>query len=231
MWKEYVSQSQQIKYNIKLEEKEIVREERTWEVEKLTARQLGALETKNKLFNAALTLFSKHGFDKTTIDDITSAAGFSKGTFYNHFPSKEYVIVEYFNHIDDFYDATFAAAPPDLTAVEQFMLLADTMAQYCAHHYGLETLSVMYAYELSKQEKEPFLGNRDRSLFQQLRRILELGKETGEFDPQLDVEKMLDMVEKNFHGIIYDWCMYKGSFDLIKETNFHFRHVVKMLLP
>ncbi len=196
---------------------------------KLTARQQGALETKNILFETALALFSEHGFDKVTVDDITTAAGYSKGTFYNHFPAKEYVFLEYFNRIDEFYDATFEKISEDISATEQFFLLVETMARYCAHHYGLDALTVIYGYELTKQEEDPFLGNRDRNLFRQLRRILELGRERGEFNTERDVDSTINFIERNLHGLIYDWCMYKGSFDLVEETRFHFRYLLKAI--
>lgn len=46
-------------------------------------------ETKGRLLQAALNLFSKHGYERATIDDIVHEAGFSKGAFYVHFESKE----------------------------------------------------------------------------------------------------------------------------------------------
>lgn len=42
-----------------------------------------------RLFEAAAELFARYGFRKTSIDDITRAAGVSKGAMYLEFPSKE----------------------------------------------------------------------------------------------------------------------------------------------
>ena len=46
-------------------------------------------ETRQKLLNAALSVFAHHGFDRATVDEIVREAGFSKGAFYVHFESKE----------------------------------------------------------------------------------------------------------------------------------------------
>src|SRR5215472_6595267 len=44
------------------------------------------------ILQAALQLFSKRGYDATSIDDIRQAAGFkSKASLYTHFASKEEV--------------------------------------------------------------------------------------------------------------------------------------------
>jgi AcrR family transcriptional regulator len=47
------------------------------------------LNLKNTIVHESLKLFSLNGFLSTSIQDILSAAGTSKGGFYNHFASKE----------------------------------------------------------------------------------------------------------------------------------------------
>jgi TetR/AcrR family transcriptional repressor of nem operon len=49
----------------------------------------GARSTKQRLGEAGFELFYTHGYNGTSIQDIVSAAGVPKGTFYNHFSSKE----------------------------------------------------------------------------------------------------------------------------------------------
>lgn len=44
---------------------------------------------KDKIIDETLKLFSLKGFNNTSIHDILSAAGTTKGGFYNHFKSKE----------------------------------------------------------------------------------------------------------------------------------------------
>lgn len=49
-------------------------------------------ETKSKIFAAAMDLFLTQGFEKTTIEQITEKADVARGTFFNHFPTKEAVL-------------------------------------------------------------------------------------------------------------------------------------------
>jgi TetR/AcrR family transcriptional regulator, transcriptional repressor for nem operon len=46
-------------------------------------------ETKRKLVDAGVSLMRKQGFHATTVDDICSAAGVTKGGFFHYFKSKE----------------------------------------------------------------------------------------------------------------------------------------------
>jgi AcrR family transcriptional regulator len=47
---------------------------------------------RDRLARAAFELFAEQGYDSTTIDDITTAAGVARRTFFRHFPSKDDVI-------------------------------------------------------------------------------------------------------------------------------------------
>jgi len=46
-------------------------------------------ETQTKITDAAIKLFSNHGYNKASVDDICKEAGISKGAFYHHFESKQ----------------------------------------------------------------------------------------------------------------------------------------------
>jgi AcrR family transcriptional regulator len=46
-------------------------------------------ETRQKLLDAAFSVFAHNGFERATVDEIVREAGYSKGAFYVHFESKE----------------------------------------------------------------------------------------------------------------------------------------------
>ncbi|WP_305088230.1 TetR/AcrR family transcriptional regulator [Rhodococcus erythropolis] len=52
-------------------------------------REMYAEQTRQALADCALGLFVGRGFAETSVQDITDAAGVSKGTFYNHFTDKQ----------------------------------------------------------------------------------------------------------------------------------------------
>jgi AcrR family transcriptional regulator len=57
-------------------------------------REQRRLETRQKIYEAALAEFREAGFQKAQIDRIVERAGVARGTFYFHFPSKEHVLLE-----------------------------------------------------------------------------------------------------------------------------------------
>jgi AcrR family transcriptional regulator len=50
--------------------------------------------TRTKLVEAALELFSTSGYEHATVDDISHAAGYSKGAYYFHFSTKDDILLE-----------------------------------------------------------------------------------------------------------------------------------------
>ncbi|MED2257047.1 TetR/AcrR family transcriptional regulator [Brevibacillus parabrevis] len=55
-------------------------------------------ESYQKIMNAAVKVFAQHGYDKASIDLLAKEAGYTKGTFYLHFKSKEDFFLEFMDH-------------------------------------------------------------------------------------------------------------------------------------
>ncbi len=55
-------------------------------------REVGKIERRDRLYEAALALFREQGYEATTVDQITRQAGVAKGTFFNYFPTKDAVL-------------------------------------------------------------------------------------------------------------------------------------------
>ena len=53
-----------------------------------------SLDTKRRIADAALEQFHLKGYNGTSVQDLMSAVGAPKGTFYNHFASKEALAVD-----------------------------------------------------------------------------------------------------------------------------------------
>jgi AcrR family transcriptional regulator len=58
-------------------------------------RERRHVEIREKLFRAALRLFTEKGFAEVTVEEITNAADVGKGTFFNYFPSKDHILAAF----------------------------------------------------------------------------------------------------------------------------------------
>ena len=60
--------------------------------------------TKERLIEAALELFSQKGFDATSVDEIARAVGIKGPSIYDHFKNKEAILQEIVARADEEYD-------------------------------------------------------------------------------------------------------------------------------
>jgi AcrR family transcriptional regulator len=58
---------------------------------RLSRRDKQKAETREHLYRVALSVFAKRGLSASTVEEITKTAGVAKGTFFNHFRTKEEV--------------------------------------------------------------------------------------------------------------------------------------------
>ena len=69
--------------------------------------------SRERLVDAALSLFAERGFEQTTVDDIAAAAGVSRMTFFRAFPTKEDVVFTEHGPVVDRVRARLDEAGPD----------------------------------------------------------------------------------------------------------------------
>jgi AcrR family transcriptional regulator len=58
-------------------------------------------ETRQRILGTALGLFRTRGFDATTMRDVAAEAGQSLGAAYHYFPSKEAIVLAYYDSVQD----------------------------------------------------------------------------------------------------------------------------------
>ncbi len=175
--------------------------------EKLNSRQIKSNESRDKIYEVAIRLFSKKGMEKTTIREICHEAGMSVGSFYNHFKSKEDIIY-----------VTFKMADIDFENLNKFgnhnKDIKEIIFEYMDYYmnfvqtYDFEFIKILYNTTNFNfvQDKRPMQEN--------LKKILR--NKDLVINPKY-VESVDDLVEMLFmisRGIIFHWCLKDASFDL-----------------
>lgn len=178
-----------------------------------TQRQLQALKTRQKIFDTALALLVKKGYDRVTVDDICARAGVSKGTFYHHFKSKDQAILEEFLKIDRFYQEI-------LPGIMQLDDIYDRMTEFTRlalgymEKQGKNMMKVAYYSQISPDRKGSPVASPDRALYSIVSGLILDAQERGEVRSDLDSEEIAVTLIRAIRGIVYDWCLQDGGFDM-----------------
>ena len=61
----------------------------------MAVREYQKKRRRERIFRAAMELFRNRGFQETTATEIAKAAHVSRGTFFNYYPYKEAVLLDY----------------------------------------------------------------------------------------------------------------------------------------
>ncbi len=68
-------------------------------------------ENRNHIYERAVDLFSRKGFEAGTMREIAAAAGISPGLTYRYFPSKEAIVLELYRRLSRDFEQTVAQIP------------------------------------------------------------------------------------------------------------------------
>jgi AcrR family transcriptional regulator len=77
-------------------------------------------ETRSRLLEGAADVFFRRGFEAASVEEITAAAGFTRGAFYSNFESKEQLLVELLQErIYDDYRGMLERLPQDASPLDR----------------------------------------------------------------------------------------------------------------
>ncbi|MFZ7120130.1 MAG: TetR/AcrR family transcriptional regulator [Eubacteriaceae bacterium] len=192
----------------------------------LTNRQKQAIVTRHKLIVCAMELFKMKSYEKVTIKEICEEASVSVGAFYHYFDSKEDVIDDAFKTFD--------------IELEEFMDSQNTDSYFIAlklitREYLIKTAKsgpsvITSIFRLQMISDSKYVINKERYFYRKLNEIIQKGIDTGEFKCKLSTEDICDWIFRTSRGVILDWCLYDGSYDLVERGCIDIDLVVKSLI-
>jgi len=176
------------------------------------------MRTRQEIFDTAIALFAKKGYEKVTIEEICSKVGVTKGAFYNHFKSKDQIIIEEFMRMDEHYKEV----AQDISSLESSMeklRVFNHEAIKLMSDLGVSLMKVVYYSQIAPNMRKSYLANSRRFLYQITNELIKEGQDKGEIADDLDSEELSVMLINCFRGQIYYWCLTNGAFDLVSTCD------------
>jgi TetR/AcrR family transcriptional regulator, fatty acid metabolism regulator protein len=178
---------------------------------KLTSRDLQAIETKKKIYDTAVRLLSEQGYDSTSIDDICSASGVAKGSFYHYFKKKSDIIVKTYNDVDERISQEFSSLPADTGIFEKIVYAPMFQARY-AIEKGLNYTTQIYKQQIDTENA--FFASDKRAFISFIRKAIQEGQDNDLIRKDITADELSKLVVSYSRGITYDWCLQNGNYDL-----------------
>ena len=194
-------------------------------------RKVQGAETKRKLYEIAEKLFAEHDFDTVNVEDITDAAGITKGAFYVHFSSKDeliaLLIADYVTQADTDYKTFLKMLPDDMHVSEVLLALTQKIADTLLNTIGCENMKKVYQMLLAGTIDTEAVKGYSRELYTLFHGVLEKGIQHGEITSSLPLEALSRHFVMAIRGVSYEWCIRSPDFDLREHTIAHIRLLIE----
>ncbi len=159
--------------------------------------------------SASLKLFVDKGYSNFRIEDLAAACGFTKGTVYHYYRSKEEILFELLEDIEasilEEREKTLKEGPGDATS--RLVRFLYGHASYAMQNPLEFCLLVVIAMEFSNSNCR--LGGKIRWIFNRLtdalESLIEAGVRTGEFSTLLTSRDFARVIVGCYSGNVVEW--------------------------
>jgi AcrR family transcriptional regulator len=165
-------------------------------------------ERRQDLLDAALHVFAEKGISRTTVSDITEAAGVAKGTFYLYFESKEHLVAalkeRFVDQILEHATALYSRVGKD----DWWQLVDETVTSFVDFMVENRDMIEVMVQEGETPETSPYFAECQRRVDEMFGAAIRMGIDAGVFsvgDPEL-IGRMLHYACDGAlsHAILYD---------------------------
>lgn len=151
-------------------------------------------EKQQKIFQAALQLFARFGFKKTTVEDVAAEVGMTKSNLYFYVSNKRDLYEQTVsNALREWRDSVALAISEKEDVVEKFAVMASQSFEYLSHNEELRSILTMDPgiFTLSPEEDRFYEINQGAMLL--IKDILVQGIKDGTFY-KVDVDHMTELL-------------------------------------
>ncbi|MEM7751953.1 MAG: TetR/AcrR family transcriptional regulator [Pseudomonadota bacterium] len=147
----------------------------------MTFAQPARTNTKDDLRRHARRLFAEHGYEGVSMRDIAGSVGIRQSAIYNHFPSKQHLLVDLMvSHMEHLLDAMRAAVGTSGSPVDRLTAFARFHVTYHIDQPHDTFLAYMELRSLDGEGRAAIVPLRN-AYEKTLRNILEAGDKVGVF--------------------------------------------------
>ena len=184
--------------------------------QRMTSRQLQALQTKDRIYQSALHVMETQGYKDASIEAITTDAGVSTGSFYTYFTSKEQLILYTVMKTEEIYQHAYQAA--ERLPFPDNLFTFVKLSYFALEQRGKEIMYGVMSNYLSPEFKSNVL-NPDRAFYRCMQRLIQSGKEQGQLQEDISDAAYAQKIFTTLTGVEMLWCMldYRDSLSALAE--------------
>ncbi len=172
------------------------------------------MEVRRRIYESAITLFRRQGYESTTIQDICDIADIAKQTFFNYFPSKEHVLAEYHSQLI----RSIFEQISQVSSSSQGEAIISAMRIFAAGAEKSVSLSrTILRHVFSSDVLELVDQKNEKKIFLWFHKRLRAAIQSGEFASGLNSRLLTAVVMSVLSSTVQEWIVSAEGFDLQEE--------------
>lgn len=197
-------------------------------VEEINRRDRKRAQQRRRVYDVALRLFRRRGYEATTVDEIAREADIARATFFNYFPTKEHVLAEYQRRMAREIMAALEARTFRTAGAAVLAAVAEC-ASYALDDPRMARIIIrtIFASDLMLETD----GSNERELADWLAERLREGAASGEFRRDVDVTLVVTLVIGVMSATMTEWVSGPRAFDLEGQLGARIRFILAGAAP
>lgn len=164
----------------------------------------------------------KKGLNNITVEEICKAAGVSVGSFYNCFESKNDILNEIYTVADEYFLNVVAKDMKEGSINDRIIRYFCHYAEYNVQR-GLEFVKHLY------NPRNTMFIKKGRHMQLVLQEVIDEGQRSGNIPSDMTPEEIVEYLFIAIRGVVYDWCLHNGEYDLVEFTRNYVKRLVKAI--
>jgi AcrR family transcriptional regulator len=139
--------------------------------------------SRERVLQAAAELFSRQGFDRTSMREVAELSGLGKSSLYHHIPGKQELLGEIVDRaVDQLLAALESESRAELPASERLRRAVHAHVVAYIDHRDSVACFIQEGRALQREQRDAYVAKRDR-YEAWFRQIVARGIDDGEFEP------------------------------------------------
>ena len=173
--------------------------------------------TKGKIARTAWKLFHEKGYEHTTIDEIISESGTSKGSFYHYYSGKDELLSSLSSIFDEKYEEILQTLDPEMDSYEKLLYLCMEVHSMIEKEIPIDLLAFMYASQVTKKG-DKHLVDQNRFYYKIINQLVDEGQRRGQITRQLPFYEIAQLYVIAERALVYEYCISDGQYSLLEQT-------------
>ena len=190
-------------------------------------QELKSKETKERIFQAAIRILQKSGYENLSIKNICEEAGVSNGSFYHHFKTKDDLLSYYIEEQPSISPELLDIPNNKETAKSAIVEVYLNYAAYC-QKLGVDFVAGYYTPR--NQALNPDIRTERPYPIVTVQQYLEKAVDAGVIQLKLSILEVVTDIRMLVIGNVFEWALRNGNIDFEKNIKRSISHYLDGVL-